>query len=84
MGMSATFHTLFRIIHTNLPNFVSWLLLSLGYMCFKLYQLITTHHVINHLKKKKKGKNLQPFPFDPLFGCRLCFLVVWLAFSILF
>ena len=52
-GMSECFelsilHTLFRIIHTNLPNFESWLLPSLGYMCFKLYQLITTHHVVNH------------------------------------
>ena len=41
-------HTLFKIIHTNLPNFVSWLLPSLGYMYFKLYQLITTHYVVNH------------------------------------
>ena len=62
--MSATLHSLFTIIHTNLPDFVSWLLPSLGYMCFKLYQLITTHHVVNH--KKNKNKNVKICNHSPL------------------
>ena len=37
------------------------------YMCFKLYQLITTHAVNNNYKKNKNRKNLQPLTFDPLF-----------------